>query len=252
MNSSVVLGVKFFLFLLCISVGVNVSADELTLLTIDDVQDGQAINIKLKIILLMTTLTLLPTIILLMTSFTRILVVLAILRQALGLAQSPPNRLLIAIALMLTLIIMRPVGLQVYDQAIAPLQKDQITLDEALAKAETPIRQFMLLQIRENELEQVMRIAGEDLSTPKESVPFGVLLPAFVLSELTTAFQIGFMIFLPFLIIDLIVSSILMSMGMMMLSPMIVSLPFKLMVFVMADGWTMITTTLAATFGAQI
>ncbi len=226
------------------------SAQELTLLSVNDTAAGQDYSVKLQIVLLMTVLSLLPGIVLMMTSFTRIIIVLAILRQALGLAQSPPNRILIGIALMLSLLIMRPVWQDVYQNAVKPYQAETLTLEQAIARAEVPVRQFMLAQIRENELQQVLRIANEPTTMAAAEVPFEVLLPAFVLSELTTAFQIGFMLFIPFLIIDLVVASVLMSMGMMMLSPLIISLPFKLMIFVLADGWSMVAGTLAATFGA--
>jgi flagellar biosynthetic protein FliP len=152
---------------------------------------------------------------------------------------------------MLTLLIMRPVWQDIYQNAFKPLQSEEIGLEQAMERASIPLRAFMLAQTRENEMQQVLRIAQEPSDIKAEEVPFDVLLPAFVLSELTTAFQIGFMLFIPFLIIDLVVASVLMSMGMMMLSPLIISLPFKLMIFVLADGWSMVTGTLAATFGAQ-
>jgi len=228
-----------------------VQAQDLTLFSLKDTADGQDYNVKLQILLLMTVLTLLPGLLMVATSFTRIVVVLAILRQALGLQQSPPNRVLIGIALMLTMLIMRPVWQDIYQNAFKPFQNEDIGMEQALERAEKPLRAFMLAQIRENEMHQVLLIANEPTSLQADDVPFDVLLPAFVLSELTTAFQIGFMLFIPFLIIDLVVASVLMSMGMMMLSPLIISLPFKLMIFVLADGWSMVTGTLAATFGAQ-
>jgi len=211
---------------------------------------GEDYSIKLQILFFMTLLGLLPTLLLMMmTSFTRIIIVLAILRQALGLQQSPPNRVLIGISLILTLVIMRPVWTDMYQHAFVPYDQDEITLTEGVARAEKPLRQFMLAQTREPDLEQMLRISGEPTTLAKSEVPFGVLLPAFVLSELNTAFQIGFMLFIPFLVIDLVVASVLMAMGMMMLSPLIISLPFKLMVFVLVDGWSMTVGTLAASFG---
>ncbi|MCT8125006.1 flagellar type III secretion system pore protein FliP [Alishewanella sp. BS5-314] len=225
-------------------------ANEITLFSVQDTASGQDYNVKLQILLLMTALSLIPGMLMVLTSFTRIIIVLAILRQALGLQQSPPNRVLIGVALMLTLLIMRPVWQEIYQQAFKPYQAEQLTLEQALAVAEQPLRRFMLAQTRENELHQVLLIAQEPTTMAAEEVPLEVLIPAFVLSELTTAFQIGFMLFIPFLIIDLVVASVLMSMGMMMLSPLIVSLPFKLMIFVLADGWSMVAGTLAATFGA--
>jgi flagellar biosynthetic protein FliP len=225
------------------------NAEELTLFSLKDTADGQDYSVKLQILLLMTVLSLLPALLMVLTSFTRIIIVLAILRQAMGLQQSPPNKILIGISLMLTMLIMRPVWQDIYQNAYTPFQQQTIGLEEALLTAEKPLRAFMLRQTRESELRQVLLIANEPTTLTAQEIPFEVLMPAFVLSELTTAFQIGFMLFIPFLIIDLVVSSVLMSMGMMMLSPLIISLPFKLMVFVLADGWSMIAGTLAATFG---
>ncbi|WP_417347634.1 flagellar type III secretion system pore protein FliP [Ferrimonas sp.] len=225
------------------------SAEGLTLLTLDDGDQSQAINIKLEILALMTAISLLPALLLMATSFTRIIVVLAVLRQALGLQQSPPNKVLLGIALILTLFIMRPVGEQIYANAVQPYDGGEINLVEAARRAEVPLRAFMLTQTRESDLEQMMRISGDSLDLTPNEVPFLTLMPAFVLSELKTAFQIGFLLFLPFLVIDLVVASVLMSMGMMMLSPLIISLPFKLMVFVLVDGWSMTVGTLAASFG---
>ncbi|TKB54566.1 flagellar type III secretion system pore protein FliP [Ferrimonas aestuarii] len=225
------------------------SAEGITLLTLDDGDASQAVNIKLEILALMTAISVLPALILMATSFTRIIVVLAVLRQALGLQQSPPNKVLLGIALILTIFIMRPVGEQIYSSAIVPYDQGEITIVEATRTAEIPLRAFMLAQTRETDLEQMLRISGESLDLTPDEVPFLVLMPAFVLSELKTAFQIGFLLFLPFLVIDLVVASVLMSMGMMMLSPLIISLPFKLMVFVMVDGWSMTVSTLAASFG---
>ena len=227
------------------------AANELTLLSVRDADGGQDYSVKLQILLLMTALSLIPGMLMVLTSFTRIVIVLAILRQALGLQQSPPNRVLIGIAMMLTLLIMRPVWQDIYHNAFKPFQAEQMTLEQALVRAEQPLRQFMLAQTRENELHQVLLIAKEPTTMAAADVPIEVLIPAFVLSELTTAFQIGFMLFIPFLIIDLVVASVLMSMGMMMLSPLIISLPFKLMIFVLADGWSMVAGTLAGTFGAM-
>lgn len=229
----------------------TVAASDLTLLSVKDVAGGQDYNIKLQILLLMTALSLIPAMVMMLTSFTRIIIVLAILRQALGLQQSPPNKVLIGIALILTMLIMRPVWQDIYQHAVKPFQADEMSLEQALERAGEPLRAFMLAQTRENELHQVLLIANEPTTMSAQETPFEVLIPAFVLSELTTAFQIGFMLFIPFLIIDLVVASVLMSMGMMMLSPLIISLPFKLMIFVLADGWSMVAGTLAATFGVS-
>ena len=226
------------------------AAEDMTLFSVTPgAEGGEDYGIKLQILFFMTLLGLLPTLLLMMTSFTRIIIVLAILRQAMGLQQSPPNRVLIGISLILTLVIMRPVWTDMYQHAFVPYDRSEITLTEGLAIAEKPLRQFMLAQTREPDLEQMLRISGEPTTLAKSDVPFGVLLPAFVLSELNTAFQIGFMLFIPFLVIDLVVASVLMAMGMMMLSPLIISLPFKLMVFVLVDGWSMTVGTLAASFG---
>ncbi|MDX3774303.1 flagellar type III secretion system pore protein FliP [Chromatiaceae bacterium AAb-1] len=227
-------------------------AQDLTLFSVRDTDSGQDYGVKLQILLLMTMLSLIPGMLMVLTSFTRIVIVLAILRQALGLQQSPPNRVLIGIALMLTMLIMKPVWQDIYQNAFKPFQAEELSLEQALARAEQPLRKFMLAQTRENELHQVLLIAQEPTTLAVEDIPLDVLIPAFVLSELTTAFQIGFMLFLPFLIIDMVVASVLMSMGMMMLSPLIVSLPFKLMIFVLADGWSMVAGTLAATFGGTL
>lgn len=247
MNKSVILKTGLVLILLLIPGWLN--AEELTLFSLKDTAQGQDYSVKLQILLLMTVLSLIPALLMVLTSFTRIIIVLAILRQAMGLQQSPPNKVLIGISLMLTMLIMRPVWQDMYQNAYKPFQAETIGLEEALLTAEKPLRTFMLRQTRESELRQVLLIANEPTTLTAEEIPFEVLMPAFVLSELTTAFQIGFMIFIPFLIIDLVVGSVLMSMGMMMLSPLIISLPFKLMVFVLADGWSMIAGTLAATFG---
>jgi flagellar biosynthetic protein FliP len=247
MSKSAYIKTAFLLLILLLPGWLN--AQELTLFSLKSTEEGQDYNVKLQILLVMTLLSLIPALLMVLTSFTRIIIVLAILRQAMGLQQSPPNRVLIGIALMLTVLIMRPVWQDVYQNAYKPFQEETIGLEEALLKAEVPLRAFMLKQTRESELHQVLLIANEPTTLSSQEIPFEVLMPAFVLSELTTAFQIGFMLFIPFLIIDLVVASILMSMGMMMLSPLIISLPFKLMIFVLADGWAMLAGTLAATFG---
>lgn len=233
---------------LCLLPALSV-AQELPLFTVTDGDTTQDYSIKIQILLLLTVLSFLPAMLLMLTSFTRIIVVLAVLRQALGLQQSPPNRVLVGIALVLTVLIMRPVWTEIYEAAWVPYEQQDITLREAMTRAESPLRTFMFSQTHESDLEQMLRIAGEPLTLDHDDVPFSALLPAFVLSELKTAFQIGFMLFIPFLVIDLVVASVLMAMGMMMLSPLIISLPFKLMIFVLADGWTMTVGTLTASFG---
>ena len=221
----------------------------LSFLTVTDGQTEQEYSVKLQILILMTALSFLPAFLLMATSFTRIIIVLAILRQALGLQQSPPNRVLVGIALSLTILIMRPVWSDVYDNAFMPYDNGEITLMQAFSVAEQPVREFMLRQTQQSSLEQMLRIANEPVDQKLEDISFAVVLPAFVISELKTAFQIGFMLFIPFLIIDLVVASVLMAMGMMMLSPLIISLPFKLVVFVLVDGWAMTVGTLSASFG---
>lgn len=221
----------------------------LTILSVTDGDAQQEYSVKLQILLLMTALSFLPAFILMATSFTRIIVVLAILRQALGLQQSPPNRVLVGIALTLTLLIMRPVWTDIYENAFQPYDTGEITLIQAFSVAEKPVRNFMLAQTHQSSLEQMLRIANEPLDQKVEDISYAVFCLKKKISELKTAFQIGFMLFIPFLIIDLVVASVLMAMGMMMLSPLIVSLPFKLVVFVLVDGWAMTVGTLSASFG---
>lgn len=234
----------------CLVVCPTYAADNgLTILSVSDGATEQEYSVKLQILLLMTALSFLPAFILMATSFTRIVVVLAILRQALGLQQTPPNRVLVGIALTLTLLIMRPVWTDIYKNAFQPYDNGEITLVQAFSVAEKPVREFMLAQTHQNSLEQMLRIANEPIDRNVEDISFAIVLPAFVISELKTAFQIGFMLFIPFLIIDLVVASVLMAMGMMMLSPLIISLPFKLVVFVLVDGWAMTVGSLSASFG---
>ncbi len=223
---------------------------DLTLFSMNEGGVKQEYSVKLQILLMMTALSLLPAMLLMLTSFTRIIVVLAILRQAMGLQQTPPNKVLIGIALTLTILIMKPVWSDIHENAFIPYDNEDISFNQAISIAKVPLQKFMLAQTRETDLEQMLKIANEPALAPGEEIPFIVLMPAFVLSELKTAFQIGFMLFIPFLVIDLVVASVLMAMGMMMLSPLIISLPFKLMVFVLVDGWAMTVGTLTASFGS--
>ncbi|WP_114706637.1 flagellar type III secretion system pore protein FliP, partial [Vibrio cholerae] len=216
-----------------------------TMTTNSDGSEDYSIN--LQILALMTMLGFLPAMVILMTSFTRIVVVMSILRQAMGLQQTPSNQVIIGIALFLTFFIMAPVFNQINEQAVQPYLNEQITARQAFDLAQEPLKAFMLKQTRVNDLETFVEMSGAQVTAP-EQVSMAVLIPAFITSELKTAFQIGFMLFLPFLIIDLVVASVLMAMGMMMLSPMIVSLPFKLMLFVLVDGWNLILSTLAGSF----
>lgn len=211
---------------------------------------GQTYSVTLQILALMTLMTLLPAMLLTMTSFTRIMIVFSLLRQALGTGQVPSNQVLLGLSLFLTIFIMMPVFEKVNVEAVQPYMEEKIDAMQAVEKASIPFRQFMLKQTRESDLEMFVRISGKaELEIAHaEEIPFSLLLPAYVTSEIKTAFQIGFLIFLPFLIIDLVVASVLMSMGMMMLSPMVISLPFKIMLFVLADGWALIMEMLAASF----
>ncbi|WP_374954015.1 flagellar type III secretion system pore protein FliP [Aliivibrio sifiae] len=208
---------------------------------------GEDYSVNLQILGLMTMLGFLPAMVILMTSFTRIVVVMSILRQAMGLQQTPSNQVIIGIAMFLTFFIMAPVFDKVNDTAIQPYINEEISAREAFDVAQVPMKEFMLAQTRVKDLETFVNMSGVEAENP-EDVPITVIIPAFITSELKTAFQIGFMLFLPFLIIDLVVASVLMAMGMMMLSPMIVSLPFKLMLFVLVDGWNLILSTLAGSF----
>ena len=203
---------------------------------------------SLQLLGLMTTLTLLPSMLLMMTSFVRIIIVLSILRQALGTAQTPPNTVLVGLALFLTFFIMSPVFESVYNDAVGPYMNGKLDFDKALIKAEVPVRDFMTKQTREDDIAMFMQMARKGDVASADAVPFTTLVPAFITSELKSAFTIGFLIYIPFVVIDLIVASVLMSMGMMMLSPMMISMPFKLMLFVLVDGWSLILGSLAASF----
>ncbi len=219
-------------------------------LTVTTNPDGsEDYTVTLQILALMTALTFLPALLMMMTSFTRIIIVFAILRQALGLQQSPSNQILIGLSLFLTIFIMSPVFEQVNTDALQPYIQEEITSTEALRRTAKPFHEFMLAQTRESDIELFMRIGRMEPVNGPEDVPFSVLVPSFITSELKTAFQIGFIIFIPFLVIDIVVASVLMAMGMMMLSPLIISLPFKIMLFVLVDGWALIIGTLAASFG---
>jgi flagellar biosynthetic protein FliP len=211
--------------------------------------DGRPLSLSLQILLLMSLLTVLPSLLLMMTSFTRIIIVLSILRQAIGLQQTPPNQVLIGLSLFLSLFVMRPVIDQINATAYTPYGNGQIGIEEAVSRSGTVLHGFMMGQTRETDLRLFANLAGVQRFRSREAVPFSILLPAYVTSELKTAFEIGFLIFLPFLVIDLVVSSTLMALGMMMLSPTIVSMPFKLLLFVLVDGWALTMGSLAASFG---
>ena len=221
----------------------------LAALKIEPGADGsETYTVTIQVLMFMTALSLLPAALMMMTSFTRIIIVLAIVRQALGTQSSPSNQVLIGLALFLSLFVMMPVFDQVYEEALSPYMEEQMTAQEALQNAAVPFRGFMLGQTRDDDLMLFANISNAPEFETAEDVPFSLLMPAFVTSELKTAFQIGFLILIPFLVIDLVIATLLMSMGMMMLSPMIISLPFKIMLFVLIDGWSLIMGTLAASF----
>ncbi len=205
-------------------------------------------SLSLQILALMTAVTLLPSLVLGMTSFTRIIIVLSILRQALGTQQTPPNQVLIAIALFLSFFIMQPTLTEVYNVALSPFLSETLSADQAIMEASSVMKDFMVANTRSDTLLMFSDMAGADGYESNADIPFSTLLPSFITSELKTAFQIGFLLFLPFLVIDMVIASILMALGMMMLSPMLVSLPFKLLLFVLVDGWAMTVGSLAATF----
>jgi flagellar biosynthetic protein FliP len=209
---------------------------------------GQTYTLTIQLLALMTAITFLPAALLMMTAFTRIVIVLAILRQALGAGQAPPNQVLVGLALFLTLFVMAPVVERIRAEAVEPYMAGTIDTTTALANGVAPLKTFMLEQTRERDIAAFVAIAGGEGYERPEDVPLNVLVPSFVTSELKTAFQIGFLLFIPFVIIDLVVASVLMSMGMMMLSPVLISLPFKIMLFVLVDGWTLVMGSLAASF----
>ena len=211
-------------------------------------EEAAPLTLSLQLLLLMGLLTILPALLLMMTSFTRILIVLSIMRQALGLQQSPPNQVLIGLSLFLSLFVMAPTLEGINDRALGPYAAGAMDAEQAIGAAGEEFHAFMIRQTRTADLTMFTDIAGESAFESPDAVPFSILLPAFVTSELKTAFQIGFMLFLPFLIIDLVVASVLMSLGMMMLSPTIVSLPFKLLLFVLIDGWSLLMGSLAMSF----
>jgi flagellar biosynthetic protein FliP len=228
---------------------INGLAAGLPALVANDAADGStSYSLSLQILALMTALTVLPSLVLGMTSFTRIIIVLSLLRQAMGTQQTPPNQVLIAIALFLTFFIMSPTLTSVYEKAGDPYLNGQIGAEAALDMATTEMKEFMVKNTRKNDLTMFMDLGENGAVDAPADVPLSALLPAFITSELKTAFQIGFLLFLPFLVIDMVVASVLMSLGMMMLSPMLVAMPFKLLLFVLVDGWTMTVGSLVATY----
>jgi len=237
------------LLLLALPLGALAATPGIPVLNVDTAADGSRNwTLSLQVLALMTALTVLPAIVLMMTSFTRIIIVLGFLRQALGTQSTPPNQVLLGLALFLTLFVMSPVLTRAYDDGVKPYMDGTLSAELALPAATAPFKHFMLDQTRDADLQLFTRLAKEKPYATKADVPFKVAMPAFLTSELKTAFQMGFLLFVPFLIIDLVVASVLMSMGMMMVSPMIISLPFKIMLFVLVDGWTLLLGTLAGSF----
>ncbi|MCK9985099.1 MAG: flagellar biosynthesis protein FliP [Azoarcus sp.] len=209
---------------------------------------GTTYSLSVQTLLLLTSLSFLPSVVLMMTSFTRIIIVFALLRTAMGTQTSPPNQVLLGLALFLTFFIMSPIADKVYNDAYLPMSRNEIQFDQALERATVPVKAFMLKQVREPDIALFAKLSKTAPVEKAEDLPMRVVVPAFVTSELKTAFQIGFLVFIPFLIIDMVVASVLMSMGMMMMSPVIVSLPFKIMLFVLVDGWTLLIGSLVGSF----
>ena len=244
---------RLILTLLFLSLPAAAMAQGFPALTLTEGAEGETTySLSFQIVALMTALTVLPSLLLGMTAFTRIIIVLSILRQALGTQQTPPNQVLIALALFLTFFVMQPTMTEFYEQALAPYLDGQIPAEQAIQTGTAIIKEFLIENTRQNDLMMFQQLAGDEPYASQDEVPLSVLLPAFITSELKTAFQIGFLIFLPFLVIDMVVASILMALGMMMLSPMLVSLPIKLLLFVLVDGWALTVGSLAATYGVGV
>jgi flagellar biosynthetic protein FliP len=219
-------------------------------LGVESTDDPGKVATVMEILLLLTVLSLAPSILLMMTSFTRLIIVFGFLRQAIGTQQMPPNQVLIALALFMTFFIMQPVWQEADREAIQPYLNEQISLKEALKRVEKPVRKFMFHQTREKDLALFVRMSKMENPKDKKDIPLSVLIPSFMISELKTAFEIGFILYMPFLIIDMIISSVLLSMGMMMLPPVLISLPFKLLLFVLVDGWNLLAGSLVKSFVA--
>ena len=218
-------------------------------LDIGTAQDGEEMVTSLQLLLLLTVLSLVPAFLVLMTSFTRVVIVLGFVRNALATQNTPPNQIIVGLALFLTLFLMQPIFTEINEDAIQPLLEEAISQEEALEKASGPLREFMFNQTRERDLALFVNVAGMEQPESREDIPLTVLVPAFVISELKTAFQMGFMLFIPFLIIDMVVASTLMSMGMFMLPPVMISLPFKILLFILVDGWHLVVRSLVESFG---
>lgn len=247
------LGLKNIFFIFILLIGAKASAQGLTLPSINiglkSVDNPTEVVNAIKVVLLLTVLTLAPAILILMTSFTRLIIVLSFLRQAIGTQQMPPNQLLVGLALFLTLFIMGPIFSQINKNALSPYLENKISQEKALDEALTPLRGFMFNQTRDADLALFVQLSKMEKPKTRVDVPTTVLVPAFIISELKTAFQIGFILYLPFLIIDMVVASVLMAVGMMMLPPVVVSLPFKIMLFVLVDGWGLLIGSMVKSFG---
>jgi flagellar biosynthetic protein FliP len=242
---------KFTVALLLLAMSVPALAAETGVLALNSTPTpggGQTYTLSLQTLILISSLTFLPAMLLMMTGFTRIIIVLGLLRSALGTPSSPPTQVLVGLALFLTFFVMAPVLDKMYTDAYLPYSENKISLQQAYDKGSVPLKAFMLRQTRESDLALFVRISNSEALEGPEDVPLKILVPAYVTSELKTAFQIGFVVFIPFLIIDMVVASVLMSMGMMMLSPSVISLPFKIMLFVLADGWNLLIGSLVSSF----
>ena len=253
---SSILKILFIIFVSTTNLGAETIFESfgvgLPAINVSDTPEGETTySLSLQILALMTVLTVLPSLILGMTSFTRIIIVLSILRQAMGTQQTPPNQVLVAVALFLTLFIMSPTLSKINNESLSPYLSGDLTAENALSKASNTVKDFLVFNTRKNDLQMFADLAGDEKYENNYEVPLPVLLPAFITSELKTAFQIGFLLFLPFLVIDMVIASTLMSLGMMMLSPMLVSLPFKLLLFVLVDGWAMTVGSLVATYSSS-
>lgn len=241
---------KFFILLLFFSASLLVGADEIPTinLSLNAPSSPEQLVTSLNLLVVLTVMVLAPSILFVATSFLRLIVIFSFLRQALGTQQTPPNQILVSLALILTFFIMEPVAKESYDQAIKPYLAQEIGYQEAFEKGVQPFKAFMVRNTREKDLALFFRIRNLENPQTIEDVPLTVAVPAFIISELKTAFQIGFLLYLPFLVIDMVVASVLMSMGMMMLPPVMISLPFKLLVFVLVDGWHLLVGSLVASF----
>lgn len=239
---------RIFLLLFFLAAPVYAADPGIPFLNATQAGGATAYSLPIQTLLFLTALSFLPAVLLMMTAFTRIVIVLSLLRQALGTMQAPPNQVVVGMSLFLTFFIMAPVFDQVYTQAYQPFSEQKINFNEALDRGAVPLKAFMLKQTRQKDLGFFIEVSGAQKPNGPEDVSLRVLVPAFVTSELKTAFQIGFLVFIPFLIIDIVVASVLMAMGMMMVSPVIISLPFKLMLFVLVDGWTLLMGSLVQSF----